>query len=104
MNTSGIVPVDVKVVALPDPPEEKSKGGILMPDTVKEQNKFAATKATIVAVGANAFAEWGRGNGPATGARVLIAQYAGANVKGADGKDYRVLNDEDVIAVLECEA
>lgn len=101
MNPSGIEPVDVKVVVLPDPPKEKSSGGIFIPDQVKTQEKFAAVKATLVAVGPNAFAEWGAGNGPEVGSRVLMAQYAGANVKGEDGADYRLCNDEDIVAVLK---
>lgn len=101
MNSSGVTPLDVKVLVLPDPPREKTPGGIFIPETTKEKEKFAAVKATLVAVGPNAFAEWGTDNAPGSGARILMAQYAGANVKGNDGKDYRLCNDEDIVAVLE---
>lgn len=102
MNPSGIEPVDLRVLVLPDPPEEKSAGGIIIPAKVQDQQKYASVKATVVAVGANAFREWGKAAPkPAPGSRVLIAQYAGTNVKGEDDKDYRVINDADTVAILE---
>lgn len=99
MNASGIVPVDVKVLVKPDVVEEKTAGGILLPDATKEQQKFATVRATLVAVGRSAFGEWL--DRPKTGVRVVIAQYAGANIKGDDGEMYRICNDEDVISILE---
>lgn len=100
-NPSGIAPMDVKVLLFPDPPKDATRGGILLPDMAKDKEKFAAVKATVIAVGANAFAEWGSdAPKPAAGDRVLVAQYSGHNQKGADSKDYRIVNDEDVIALL----
>jgi len=103
MNTSGIVPVDVKVLVRPDAVEEVTKGGIYIPDAVKDQKKYATVKSTVVAVGGNAFHEWGEAKKPAPGDRVLTAQYAGARAKGDDGQEYVVCNDEDVIAILKSE-
>lgn len=102
MNSSGITPLDLKVLVLPDPTEEVSKGGIIIPDTTKDRQKFAVTKATIVAAGDNAFREWGdSAYSPKVGDRILHAQYAGARVKGADDQDYIIMNDDDVVAVME---
>lgn len=101
MNPSGISPLDLKVLVRPDPAETKSIGGIIIPDTVSDKQKYAVVKATVIATGPNAFREWGEGNAPQTGARILMAQYAGARVKGADDIDYVLLNDEDVVAILE---
>lgn len=100
-NPSGIRPADVKVLVKPDPVEEKTKGGIILADTTKDRDKYAGTKATLVAVGPNAFREWGEGNEIAPGARVLYAQYSGARHKGVDGEDYVVMNDEDIICTIE---
>lgn len=100
MNTSGIIPADVKVLVLPDPVEEKTAGGIILADTTKEKQQYATTKGTLIALGANAFKEWGAGNGPKPGDRIVTAQYAGLNIEGDDGKKYRVCNDEDIIAKL----
>lgn len=103
-NPSGITPVDLKVLVKPDAVEEVTKGGIILADTSKDKAKYAGTKATLVAIGPNAFKEWGEGNGLNVGDRVLFAQYSGARQKGADGEDYIVMNDQDVICRLDKEA
>ena len=102
MNTSGITPLDVRVLVRPDAVADKV-GSILMPDSVKEQDKFAQMKGTLVAVGANAWCEAKAGAGfvaPEPGARVLIGKYSGIVHKGDDGEDYRIMNDSDVTGVL----
>ena len=100
-NPSGITPLDVKVLVKPDPVEEKTAGGIILADTTKEKSRYAGTKATLIAVGPNAFREWGEGAGPKIGDRVLYAQYSGARQKGDDGEEYVVMNDEDLICTVE---
>lgn len=102
MNTSGITPLDVRVLVRPDAVSDKV-GGIFLPDSVKEQDRFAQMKATLIAAGANAWCEAKAGAGfvaPEPGARVLIAKYGGILVKGDDGADYRIMNDADVTAIL----
>lgn len=101
MSASGIVPVDVKVIVKPDPVEEKTAGGIIKPEMARDKEKYAATRGTLVAAGPNAFAEWGAGNAPEPGSRVLYAQYAGSRFEGEDKADYIVMNDEDVIGVAQ---
>jgi chaperonin GroES len=104
MNTSGIQPLDLRVLVLPDPVEERSAGGILLPEQHKEREKFATVKGTLIAVGENAWEEAAaRSAGfirPVAGDRVVIAKYGGIMLTGDDGKDYRLLNDEDVIGLL----
>lgn len=99
MNPSGITPLDVKVLILPDPVEERTKGGIILADTTKDREKYATVRATLLACGESAFLEWKEK--PQPGDRIVTAQYAGVNIKGLDHGDYRLCNDEDVIAVLE---
>lgn len=100
-NSSGINPVDVKVLVLPDKVEEVTAGGVYKPQQSVDKEKYATTRATLVAVGPNAFSEWGDGNRPTPGARVLVAQYAGSRAKGDDKQEYVLANDEDVIGTLE---
>lgn len=101
INTSGMVPLDTRVIVYPDPVEDK-KGSILLPDQVLEKQEWAVTKATLVAVGANAFMDWGKDAlAPEVGNKVIIAQYAGKIHEGIDGKKYRVCNDEDILAIVE---
>jgi chaperonin GroES len=101
-NPSGLAPLDLRILVKPDPVEEVTAGGIIRPDMVKDKAKYAATKATLIAAGSNAFAEWGsEARKPQPGDRVLFAQYSGAREKGADGEDYVVMNDKDLLAVIE---
>lgn len=98
MNTSGFTPFDTRVVILPDPVEAKV-GSIIMPDQVVEKDKWAQTKATVIAVGANAFLDWGEAAPkPEAGDRVIAGKYVGATHKGADDKLYTVCNDTDILA------
>lgn len=104
MNNSGINPLDMRVLVLPDKAEEVTKGGIIIiPDAV-EKEKYATVKATLIAAGVNAWAEARQHPAftpPQPGQRVMIAKYGGVMVKGSDGEDYRIMNDEDITALLE---
>jgi chaperonin GroES len=104
LNKSGIEPLDLRVLVLPDPVEEVTKGGIILSASIVEKDKFATVKGTIVAVGVNAFLE-AKGNpafvAPEPGDRVMIAKYEGVNITGKDGADYRLMNDTAVVALLE---
>jgi chaperonin GroES len=106
LNTSGFEPLDLRVLVLPD--EAKAMlGSLHLPDSVVEQDKFAQTKATLIAVGDNAWEEArARAPGfvpPVPGDRVLFGRYSGQRLKGDDGRDYIIMNDEDVIARLHKE-
>lgn len=99
-NRSGIAPVEYKCVVLPDEPPAKSKEGMLyIPETVRDIQKHRAVKALLVAVGGNAFEDWA-GLIPKPGDRVCIAVAAGAIHKGLDEKEYRLINDKDIVGVL----
>lgn len=108
LNTSGITPLDHRLLILPDPVEEKTKGGIFLPNQETDKQKFAQTKATVIALGDMCWAEarydaerFGvNASFPEPGNRVLVGRYTGDTHKGADGKDYTVINDVDVIAYL----
>lgn len=103
-NSSGIRPLDMRVLVKPDPVEEVTKGGIIIVPDAVEKEKYATVKATLVAVGVNAWAEaktHSAFTAPEPGQRVMIAKYGGVVVKGADGEEYRIMNDEDITALLE---
>ena len=104
MNTSGIQPLDLRVLVLPDPVVEKSAGGIILPDQHKDREKYATMKATLIAIGENAWEEAAARSDkfirPVPGDRVLISKYGGVLITGDDGKEYRLMNDDDVTALL----
>jgi chaperonin GroES len=103
-NTSGVEPLDMRVLVRPDPVEERTVGGIILPDQAIEQQKYATVKGTLIATGSNAWCEAKSARGfvaPVPGARVMIAKYGGVVLKGDDGEEYRMMNDEDVVGVLK---
>lgn len=100
MNNSGINPVEFKVLVKVDEVEEKTAGGIILTPSVKDQDRLAQTKATLIAVGGNAFGDW-EGTVPSPGDRIMINKYQGYPCKGKDDQDYRLCNDKDVIAVID---
>ena len=104
MNTSGINPTGHMVVVKMEKAEEKTAGGIILPDRVRDRDDLASCKGVMVASGPTAgdFAEWPDGEGfLPVGARVLLKKFAGVEVKGNDGMDYRVCEDKEVLAALE---
>lgn len=100
VNTSGLQPVEYKILIAPDVVEEVSAGGIVLAGKTTEREAMAQVKGTLVAVGGNAFEDW-KGNIPQVGDVIWFAKYAGYVVKGADGKDYRLANDKDCSAIIQ---
>lgn len=104
MNTSGINPTGHMVVVKMEKAEEKTAGGIIIPDKVRDRDDLGSCKGVMVAAGPTAgdFADWPEGEAfLPVGARVLLKKYAGVEVKGNDGMDYRVCEDKEVLAALE---
>ena len=108
LNTSGFIPLDKRVLVLPDQVAEKA-GSIFLPDSRKEQDKWAQARGTLIAIGETAWSEAvddARRHGaefspPIEGDRILFAKYGGVLVNGSDGREYRIMNDEDVVARLD---
>ena len=102
LNHSGIEPLDLRVLVLPDAVETKTSGGIILPEPHKEREKFAMQFGTLIAAGENAWEEAASRSPaftkPVPGDRIVISKYAGTMLTGKDGKDYRLMNDEDVVA------
>src|SRR5580693_3459620 len=77
--------------------EEKSAGGIIIPDTVKEK----PMEGEVVAVGPGARNEQGQIVPPdlKAGDRVLFGKWSGTEVK-LDGEDLLIMKESDIIAVI----
>jgi chaperonin GroES len=103
-NTSGINPTGHMLVIKVEKAEEKTAGGIIIPDKVRDRDDLASTKGTLVAAGpcAGDYADWPEGSSfVPVGSRVMIRKFAGVEAKGNDGMDYRVCEDKDILAALE---
>jgi len=96
INNSGFDPLDLRVLIKLDEIEEFSEGGILLANKTQKDEQMAQVTGTIIAKGENAFSELSLK--PDVGDRVVIGKYVGWLTTGDDEKDYRIVNDEDVIA------
>ena len=78
--------------------EEKTKGGIIIPDTAKEKPQ----EAQVMAVGTGKVAE----DGTVTpldvevGDRILLGKYSGTEVN-LDGEEHLIIREDDVLGILE---
>lgn len=103
MNNSGLIPLEYFVVVELDAQEEKTAGGIIIPVATQDKDKLATQEGTLVAVSPHAFTyveRWPEGSKPSEGQRVLFKRYAG-HLHERGGRNYRILNDKDVVAVLD---
>jgi chaperonin GroES len=93
-----IKPLDDRIVVRNLEAEEKSAGGILLPDTAKEKPQ----KATVLAVGAGRLTEDGKRIplDVRVGDTVLFGKYSGTEVKW-NGEELRILRESEVLAVVE---
>ncbi|MGE5500696.1 MAG: co-chaperone GroES [Ignavibacteriales bacterium] len=99
----GFDPVEYNVVIAPEVVEEKTAGGIFLPDAKKEMDELAAVKGRLVSCSPLAFSydKWPEGSRlPQPGDVVIYAKYGGTLIKGEDGREYRLLKDKDIAAVV----
>ena len=98
---SGLIPTGGHLLVLPDKVEEKTEGGIYLPDKTKDEEQAAATSGVIIAVGSSAWKDLDDGQPWAiVSDRVTYGRYAGVTLTGKDGVDYVLLNDNDILARL----
>ena len=91
-------PLGDRVLVEPVEEKELKKGGIIIPDTAKEK----PTEGVIVALGTGKTDDNGK-KVPfevKKGDRVLISKYGGTEIK-LNGKEYKILNSDDILAVVE---
>ena len=98
----GIIPVEYKVLIQPDVVEDKSAGGMYLPESARERQQYAMDRGTILAIG-NGFFQELPGPRPEVGDKVVYSKYAGSVITiTIDGKrtDCRLCNDKDICAIL----
>jgi chaperonin GroES len=91
-------PLQDRVIVKRVKEEEKTKGGLFIPDTAKEK----PIEALVVAVGNGKVLEDGtvRKLDVKEGDRVLFGKYSGTEVK-LDGEDVLILREDDILGVIE---
>lgn len=96
-NQVNIKPLGDRVLVKAVEESEQVKGGIIIPDSAKEK----PTEAEIVALGTGKKDDSGKTQefNVKVGDRVIISKYGGTQVK-YDGKEYTILREDDILAVL----
>jgi len=90
-----IRPLDDRVVVEPLEAEEKTAGGILLPDTAKQKPQ----RGRIVATGAGKMQDNGKraALAVAKGDEVIYGKYSGNDIK-IGGQEYKILRETDILA------
>ncbi len=93
MKKLNIQPLADRVIVEPSAAEEKTAGGIIIPDTAKEKPQ----KGVIIAAGK------GKKDEPMTvkpGDKILYGKYAGTEIT-IEGKDYLIMRESDIVAIVQ---
>jgi chaperonin GroES len=91
-STLHLKPLQDRVVIKPAPAEERTAGGIIIPDTAKEKPQ----RGTVVAAGP------GKKDEPVTvkeGDTVLYGKYSGTELR-VDGEDLLIVREADILAII----
>lgn len=93
-----IKPLADRVVVKPAEAEEKTAGGIILPDTAKEK----PIEGTVVAVGPGKTSDDGKLIKPEVkvGDRVLYGKYSGTEVT-IDGEEYLIMRESDIFGIID---
>lgn len=87
-----VKPLSDRVLVLPNPAEEKTVGGLIIPDTAKE--KPLVGKVVAVGPGTSEIKMEVK-----VGAQVLYGKYAGQEIS-VDGTDYLIMKQSDIFAII----
>lgn len=96
-------PKGYKVLITPVEVDEKTKGGVFIPDELRSREQTAAILGFVVALGSEAYADENKfPNGPycKEGDFVIFRSYSGTRFKVA-GQEFRLINDDTVEAVVD---
>lgn len=95
--STNIKPLADRVLVRPEAREERTKGGIVLPDTAKEKPQLGK----VLAVGPGRLEEGGKRVAMEVkeGDTILFAKYGGTEIK-VDGEDLLLLSERDILAVV----
>jgi len=93
-----VVPLHDRIVVSRIESEEKTKGGIIIPDTAKEKPQ----EGKIIAVGPGKLDKEGKRIPPdiKSGDRILFTKWAGTELK-LDDQEYMIMKEDDILCVIE---
>ncbi|MBW2076077.1 MAG: co-chaperone GroES [Deltaproteobacteria bacterium] len=93
-----VTPLHDRVLVLRIEEEEKTSGGIIIPDTAKEKPQ----EGKVIAIGSGRLDEDGKRISPDVkkGDRVLFGKYAGNEIT-IDGVEHIIMREEDILAIVK---
>ena len=93
-----IRPINDRVLVIREEEEQKSVGGIIIPDTAKEKPQ----RGKVVAAGPGKVGEDGKRTPleVKSGDRILFSKYGGTEIK-IDGVEHLFMKEEDILSILE---
>ena len=95
-------PCGWRILVKPQEAQEKSKGGVLLPDDFKDVSKYASVIAQVVAMGDDCYADAVKFAHPwcKVGDWIMIAKHTGWRFK-VNGEDYKIINDDEVVGTVD---
>jgi chaperonin GroES len=95
MKDIKLKPLDERVVVEPVEAEEKTAGGIVLPDTAKEKPQ----RGTVLAIGPGKLLDSGERSplSVAVGDEVIYGKYSGSDIE-VDGREVKILRESDILA------
>ncbi len=98
MEKMKIRPLQDRLIVKRIEEEEKTKGGIIIPDTAKEKPQ----EGKVIAAGKGKMSDQGKliPLDVKAGDRVLFGKYAGTEVK-IDGEEHLIMREEDILGIIE---
>ena len=92
-------PLGDRVIVKPLEAENKTKGGIVIPDTAKEKPQ----EGKVVAVGKGKFSESGQLQAleVKAGDRVLYGKYSGSEITTKEGEELLIMKEDDILAIIK---
>jgi chaperonin GroES len=97
-TAKNIRPLDDRILVKPFEAEEKTSGGIVIPDTAKEK----PARGKVVATGPGKVLDSGE-RAPLTvkvGMTVLYGKYSGTEIK-IEGEEHQIMRENEILAILE---
>ena len=93
-----VTPLADRVIVKPAPAEEKTAGGIIIPDTAKEKPQ----KGKVIAVGKGKLMEGGKRRPMSVepGNHILFSKWGGNEIK-MDDQEYLILSEDEILAIID---
>lgn len=104
LNDTGIVPTGYRILVEIPTKEEKTKGGIFIPQDVKKAEEIASLCGRVLQLGPLAYLDSDKFDGSSwckPGDYIVMAAYTGTRVRvPGDSREFRLINDDSVIALV----